>query len=292
MDAVFAVASLFLFLQAGESPTDTLFVHELTFGKFERATRITLGPQGWIYVVDSRQNTILTFKKPSDLPSILGGFGWSATSFDNPTAVATDGLNLYVSDYGNHRIQRFDRYSNLISSLSTRDTSYAPATIGYPTGVALGNMGDLFVLDSENLKVVKFSADGRFDRAFGDLNVAGGKLESPVKVCVHGDQSVYVLDKNRVLLFDYFGNFVRPIGTSLTAMISGGQDTPEGVAVVSNDTLSFFRSDGALASSVALTTLIADAPIRNVQDVAIAADRIYVLTQERCFVFKMQSMGR
>ncbi len=185
------LAVITLFFAGPERPnalSDTLFVFQSSFGTFVEATRITVGPGGRIYVIDAGQNAVMIFQSPQNPPSAWGGYGWSSVTFDRPTQVATDGLNVYVSDFGNHRVQRFDRYSNLISSLYTRDTSYAPAQFGYPAGVALTNQGDLVILDSENLRVVEFSADSRFERDFGGINTAGGKLQDPIKVCTEGDQ--------------------------------------------------------------------------------------------------------
>jgi DNA-binding beta-propeller fold protein YncE len=290
MAALLAIIGLFV-SGFGNSllPSDTAFVADGSFGAFERATRITVGPQGRIYVIDAGKNAVLIFKSPQASPFILGGYGWTSNTFDRPTGVTTDGLNIYISDYGNHRIQRFDRYSNLISSLSTRDTTYAPARFGYPTGVALTNLGDLLILDSENLRVVEFSVDSRFERNFGDLNTAGGKLQFPIKICPERDKFIYVLEKDRIISFDYYGNYLKTFATGLSADIVGGQSTPNGIVAVSTDTLYWFTSDGLLATKTPIISLIAEQPLRAVQDVAFHDNRLYVLTPHRCEVFTIQS---
>jgi hypothetical protein len=289
MAAILAVAGVLLLSVPCDSGIDTTFVAESSFGSFEQATRITVGPQGWIYVIDARRNAVLVFKSVREEPSILGGFGWSASAFDTPTGIAADGLNVYVSDFGNHRIQRFDRTSNLISTLFTRDTSFAPARIGYPVGVSLTNMGELLVLDSENLKVVKFSSDSRYERSFGDLTESGGKLQNPVKLCVAGEQFVYVIEKTRILQFDYFGNYLRSMGTNLAGDIVGGTASAEGISIVCRDTLYDFHSDGSVAGSTPLATLITETLVRSVQDIAIVGHRLFVLTPHRCHVFNIRS---
>lgn len=269
--------------------TDTLYVAEQSFGSFEQATRITVAPDGKIYVVDAGKNAIAIFKSPTDAPTILGGYGWSDVTFDRPTGVATDGLNVYVSDYGNHRIQRFDRFSNLLSSLSTRDTSYAAARFGYPTGVALSNQGDLLILDSENLRVVEFSSDSRYERTFGDLNAAGGKLRDPIKICVQADEYVYVMEKSRVIVFDFYGNYLRTFAQNLNGEIVGGQSTAEGIDIVCGDTLVQYTPDGVLLRKMAVHNLVSEDPIDHLQDVAFLGNDIYLLTPHRCFIFRMES---
>ena len=291
MAAILAVAGLLLADFQGQTNLfDTSFVAETSFGSFEQATRVSVGPQGWIYIIDSKKNAVLVFKSVRDQPSLLGGFGWSSVAFDNPTGLATDGLNVYVSDYGNHRVERFDRYSHLLSTLYTRDTTIAGAQFGYPTGVALTQQGELIILDSENLKVVEFSADSRFERSFGDLNSSGGKLQYPIKVCVQGDEYVYVLEKRRILQFDFFGNFIRTFATELRNEIVGGQAVLTGVSAVSGDTLYEFNETGILVSRIPLATLIGEEPIHGIQDVAFYNNRLFVLTPTRCHVFIMESI--
>ncbi len=293
MATVLAIASLLFGPSTlGRDAADTLFVAGNSFGTFEHATRITVGPQGWIYVVDVRKNAVLIYKSLSQPPFVLGGYGWTTSSFDRPSGIATDGLNAYISDFGNHRIQRFDRYSNLLSSLSTRDTSYAPARFGYPAGVALTTLGDLLILDSENLRVVEFSADSRFERVFGGLSASGGQLQDPVKICVSGDQYVYVLEKKDIVEFDYFGNYVRTFAADLGSEIVGGQALASGIAAVSSDTLYRYNTEGALESKTILSTLIAGEPVRAVQDIAYDGNRLFVLMPTRCQIFTIDSNNR
>ncbi len=293
MATVLAIATFLVTLSGPASPpADTVYRAGPAFGSFQHARRIALNPQGWIYVVDAGQNAVVIYKSATDSLFVLGGFGWSTSTFDRPSGIATDGLNVYVSDFGNHRIQRYDRYSALLSSLLTRDTSYAPARFGYPTGVALTTLGDLLVLDSENARIVEFSADSRFERDFGGLNTSGGKLQDPVKICVGGDQFVYVLEKQRIVEFDYFGNYLRTFGQKSGGEILGGQATASGIAVVSSDTLFWYSTDGVLMSTLAFSTLLADQPVQNVQDVAFDGERMFVLTPTRCQIFSLESQGR
>lgn len=293
MAALLALVGLFLAepVEAGR-PGDTIFVAGASFGSFEQATRIMIGPQGWIYIVDAKTNAVLIFKTANDSPFILGGYGWSSSSFDRPSGVATDGLNIYISDFGNHRIQRFDRYSNLLSSLSTRDTSFAPARFGYPAGVALTTLGDLLILDSENLRIAEFSSDSRFERDFGGLNTSGGQLQDPVKVCVGGDQHIYVLEKKGIVEFDYFGNYIRTFAKGLDGEIVGGEVTALGIAAVCADTLYWFNAEGSLESKTFLSTLIAEEPVHSVRDIAFDAHRMFVLTPTRCQIFSLEIQNR
>ncbi len=185
----------------GVSP-DTSIIEVQTLGSFQQASRITTNPQGWMYVTDAGRNLVIRLKGDESVNTSVGGYGWSPTTLDKPTGLATDGLNLYVSDYGNHRLQRFDSNLNFISSFATRDTSFTDARFGYPLGVALSRLGDLFVLDGDNVRVVKFIGNVRYGRSFGDIDDRRSRLRRPEKILVGPNDHVFVLEPDRLLEFD------------------------------------------------------------------------------------------
>ena len=181
-----------------EAP-DTMLVEQKAVGSFQRATRLITNPQGWIYVLDSERNLVVLMKGDEEASSSVGGYGWSSTTFDQPTGLATDGLNLYVADRGNHRLVRFDRSLNFISSFVTRDTSLLAARFGSPLGVALSRLGDVFVLDGENLRVVKFAANMQYKRSFGDIDDQRSRLRQPIKILISPDDRVF---KGNAIVYD------------------------------------------------------------------------------------------
>ena len=70
---------------------------------------------GNIYVVDRDNRRIQFFlsgqSNGKTIAGITGITGVNASLFNNPVSVVLDTqLNLYVSDYSNHRVQKFMRY--------------------------------------------------------------------------------------------------------------------------------------------------------------------------------------
>lgn len=281
---ILAVA-LFVIPAKAEMPGFAL-VEDYAFGEFHRATRIVVSAQGTIFVIDADQNKIFRFIKTGDPPLSIGGFGWSATTFDRPTGIATDGVNVYVSDYGNHRIQQFDRNLNFISSFATRDTSESSLRFGYPLDVAISDIGDFFILDGENLRVLKFNLPYNFVRSFGDINEKNGKLNTPLRLATSGSR-VFVGERDRILLFDYFGNYMESIG-------HGAIDTLEGLAVSKNDlivaagdTLIWFALDGLLRTSIPLRQVLTRERIERIQDIAVFGDRLLLLSPHEVIVCRI-----
>ncbi len=92
-----------------------------------------------------------------------------------------------------------------------------PDTFDRPTGVAIAPNGDVFVSDGHqpntfgNARIVKFSKDGRFIKAWGHKGSAPGDFNEPHDIFIGGSQGrVYVADRknSRIQVFDQDGNFI------------------------------------------------------------------------------------
>ena len=86
-----------------------------------------------------------------------------------------------------------------------------------PTSVAVAANGDIFVSDGHapnkygTGRVVKFSRDGRFIKAWGRKGSAPGEFDEPHDIFVGGSRGwVYVADRknNRIQVFDQDGTFI------------------------------------------------------------------------------------
>lgn len=283
-----AIASAWL-LGAGmalASEPDTILVEEATAGSFQRAVRLSVTPQGALYVVDAEANSIVSLDARGKVVATIGGYGWTSGTFDRPTSVTTDGLNVYVADFANHRIQRFDRYLNFISSLSTRDTNVVQARFGAPAGAALSRLGDLFILDTENMRVVKFNGRSQYERSFGGLEQERGRIRRPVKVVVTPSDRVFVLEPDRVLEFDFVGNFIKTIGEGILHGAIGLDATNSAIVVAMADTIHWFTHSGQLRHSIPVRFILSSLPLAPVQDIAVTRDRFYILGGGRVHVFR------
>ncbi|HEV8539177.1 MAG TPA: NHL repeat-containing protein [Bacteroidota bacterium] len=182
---------------------------------FKKALAIAVDSRGIVYVLDGGANEVLSLGKQEEVVVRTGGYGWSQFAFDNPRdLIAPNGLDIYVADYGNHRIQRFDRNLNLVSSLPSTGGEAGPRIFGYPRSVAVASSGALYVTDGENNRILQIDADGSM-RSFGGIDAARGRLRYPARVRVSSNEIVFVQDSNAIVAFDRFGNFMRRIGDHL-----------------------------------------------------------------------------
>jgi len=88
---------------------------------FSQPQAIAIGGDGTVYVIDTGNNRLVAFNQRGRHLKSIGGFGFEADQFDHPFDIWAGSLiNLYISDYNNDRVQRYDRGLNY---LSTRDGS-------------------------------------------------------------------------------------------------------------------------------------------------------------------------
>ena len=100
--------------------------------------------------------------------------------FLNPQNLAFDSENnLYVTDLGNARVQKFDSNGNFLSEWGSKGTG--PGKFGHPSGIAI--LDDfVFVTDSRNHSVQKFDLDGNFITHWGQYGKDNGSLNSPREI--------------------------------------------------------------------------------------------------------------
>lgn len=191
--------------------TDTTFVKGDEYSGFKSALSITLDGKGNIYILDSEASEIIKLKE--DLTEIkrTGKKGWDNGQFDNPVSIdATSGLDIYVSDLNNGRIQRFDLNLGFISSLITNDESIEEKfKINRPSGSIIVNTKDLYVVDSDNPKIVIFKEGVNPYTYFGSFQSVNGALTKPGKIIKDQNNFIYVVDFSRkgIMRYDNYGTF-------------------------------------------------------------------------------------
>jgi hypothetical protein len=167
---------------------------------------------GNIYILNGEQNTLRLLAPDRRVLAEIGGGGWENSRFDRPSGIwARNGIDVFVADYGNHRVQRFDRGLTFVSSLSTRESSEPDQRFGYPSDVALSRMGELFICDTENQRIVKVNKEDRVELSIGGFDAGKGRLHNPKRLDIGPEDHLYVLDGPRVMVFDMFGNFLHEL---------------------------------------------------------------------------------
>lgn len=174
--------------------------------------------EGSLFVVDTGNNRIVKFHQSGKVVTAVGGFGWESEQFDRPLDVtAKTGLDVFIADYNNERIERYDKNLNFISSFTSRPGLSDDLRFAFPTGIDISKHGELFISDNENNRILKVDAFGEPVLSFGDFHWGEGRLQAPVKIEVSLNDRIYVSDHkaDQIVVFDYYGNFLTRFGSGI-----------------------------------------------------------------------------
>jgi DNA-binding beta-propeller fold protein YncE len=181
-----------------------------------------------------------------DLPAItiIGGIGAQPGQMKSPRAIAfaPDG-SLYVADSGNHRVHHFSPEGDVLhawGNFADAAQGSAPGgTFFEPWGIAVGPDGSVYVADTWNHRIQKFTPEGEFLTMWGTFgqNAVSKEMWGPRDIIVDDQGRVFVTDtgNKRVVVFDEGGNFLFQISSG--GYEEGQLDEPVGLAI---------SSDGAL----------------------------------------------
>lgn len=197
---------LVLFLAISSLTVAQSFEYSESIGKFNRASSFYITANGLIYVSDSGSDEIILLDTLGNQMNTFGGYGWDENSFDDPADVFADPLSIYVADNNNHKIKRFDKNLNFISSLYRRESEFLQEQFGYPLSCATSNQGDLYFIDSENKRIMKFDIFGNFILNFGGFDAGKYQLTNPKQLAISSWNYIFVIDGSDIVIFDNFGN--------------------------------------------------------------------------------------
>jgi DNA-binding beta-propeller fold protein YncE len=235
---------------------------------------------GNVYVLNTEKNTIFMIDSRGHLVRELGGAGWGNEQFDHPSGIwARNGMNVFVADYGNHRIQRYDRTLSYVSTFTTRAEDDPRTRFGFPTDVSVSRLGDLFLCDTENVRILKVNRFTHVERIFGGFGGGEGRLQEPTQLEVGPNDHVYVLDEDRVVVFDAFGNYLSELGSGLLESPSSLFADERSVVVLSGGMLHCFDSSERLLLRVALEDML-DLAGEEVRAVSFGGGNLYLLVSD------------
>lgn len=167
-------------------------------GKIQLPNNITTDPEGRLLVSDKLRGAVLVYGPDERFQS-----AWGRPGQVQPVAVAVAQDVLYVCDVKDHEIEVWDRHTGeYLRSFGSKGNK--PGQFYYPTYAAVDKAGNLFVSDTGNFRVQKFSPQGEPLAQFGQQGDALGHFAWPKGIDVDDSGHLYVVDARfpNIQIFD------------------------------------------------------------------------------------------
>jgi streptogramin lyase len=187
----------------------------------EIARGIAVDPNGDLYVADAGNHRIQKFTPEGQFIAQWGSYGKGSGQFDLPSEIAIDKDGyVYVVDSNNDRIQKFTNAGQFVTSWGNTgtgegafnfndDPQFRPHVRGpQGGGIAIDADGDVYVADTVNDRIQKFTANGQFISEWADDGSRGGEFSRPYGIGIDQVGNVYATDWDGVWKFSATGVFI------------------------------------------------------------------------------------
>jgi outer membrane protein assembly factor BamB len=224
---------------------------------FDKPMSASWGPNGRIYVADSKNNRIVVFNSRGRYVSQFGEFGiakppvgspitWKPGQLNYPTGVATDAEgNVYVADFKNDSISVFNSAGTFLRRFPdpNRPTGRGSSGAGN-SGIAVAALAvaDGKVYAADSYQILVFDTQGTLLKQFGRPGLGPEGLDHPNGIAVDGQGRIYVSDSNhnRVTAFTPDGAVIWTTGKPITSLTDSSPNPfvlPRGIAVLSDGSI-------------------------------------------------------
>ncbi len=183
-------------------------------GRFIKPINISIDTDGTKYITDTGRHKVLVYDKDDNY---IRSFGNKSTM--RPSDVLIMNERLYVSDLKNHKIHVLDKRTGGLYFVIGK-TGSAENHFFYPTNMTSTLDGLIYVSDTGNFSVKKYTRSGSFIEQVGAIGSGLGHFARPKGVAVDRKSRLYVVDaafenvqlfdKNNQVLVFFGGSGVQP----------------------------------------------------------------------------------
>ena len=193
-------------------------------GRMGTPSCIGFSRDGMWAVTDTFNHCVWIFDREDQLVRKFGSKGTGNVEFKFPQGIAFDDNNhLYVTDDGNHRVQKFDIKGTYLLTFGTSTQGRGNGQLSNPVGVTVHDK-QVYITENSNNRISVFQCNGQF------LHIIGANhLDRPWYIAVNANQ-LLVADWRHscISIFTLNGNYVGKCGTQGTGR--GQLNGPCGIA--------------------------------------------------------------
>ncbi|MCW9025666.1 MAG: 6-bladed beta-propeller [Gammaproteobacteria bacterium] len=166
----------------------TDFIQGFAGGHMKKPINITIDTDGTKYITDIGRGQILEFNKDNKFVKAYGKSGEL-----KPVDVLVVDNKLFVTDLYKHEIKVLDKKTgNILYTIGKAGSK--DGELFQPTNTALGPDKNLYVSDTGNFRIQRFTLDGKFVRTYGKVGDSLGHFARPKGVTVDSEGHIYVVD--------------------------------------------------------------------------------------------------
>jgi tripartite motif-containing protein 71 len=250
---VFTADGRFLRTWGSRGLADGQFLYPKSSGKdIHGPVGIAVGDDGNVYVTDPWKFRVQVFTSSGTFLRKWGHLRTPGGSWNTPAAIAAGrrggSLNTplgiaiepsgnvlvvtggWMSTVGAVAVHRFTAAGEFLQRWGA--DGFGPGQFDSPAGVAVDRAGNVYVADSDNNRVQKFSSTGHFIRQWGSMG--DGLLRGPTDVAIDPQGNLYVVDSQnrRVQRFSSTGAFLGKWGSPTRSPLGEGSfEHPSTIAV-------------------------------------------------------------
>ena len=205
-------------------------------GQFSEPWGIAVDGDDNVYVADTWNHRLQKFTADGEFVTYWGVFQDTGGEllepqgmFYGPRDIAIDDEgNLYVTDTGNKRVQKFDSEGNPLGQWG--GAGPAPGQFVEPVGIAIDQEGRIYVADTWNQRIQVFDEDFGFLSQWRLEAWLGESVVNKPHLAVDGEGNIYTTDPEgyRVLVYDLEGELLATFGKYGTD--GSSFDLPTGIA--------------------------------------------------------------
>ena len=205
---------------------------------------VTVDASGNLFIADTGNNKIRMVTAATGIISTVAGTGSAGflndgnaatlAQLNSPKGVSVDASgNIFIADTNNHRIRIFTVGGNIDTVAGTGIGSYNEEgmakvkRVNSPSGVTADTSGNIYVADTNNHRIRKFTVDGNISTVAGagipgywgdGLAANAAMINSPQAVAVDGVGNIYIADtgNHALRLVNIHTGFIRTMaGTGI-----------------------------------------------------------------------------
>lgn len=288
------MACLFPTLASAQTSNDTLFGNPTkTVSKIPKGiTDIDVDQEGNLYLLQTERHRLYKYFEMTQYDSVqaIGGKGLGDEGFNFPSKInVPNRQSVFMLDQMNRRLVQMNTNLKVLKDINflTLQADIVDEDLEdfWPISFSVGPSGELYFLNQEDIKIYKFTTNGRLERAFGGLDYGAGSLVEPYDIVLTPANLVIAVDSShqKLSIFDLYGTYQYGLNFPLDFRWKRMVAFDENLVLVGDHALFLYNLFSKKGQTIHF-----DGPVKLVDAVG-SRDFIYLLWENRVDLYALKA---